>query len=157
MRYTAKLKTPFGMLGIRAEGKWVRRIDYLARDAHRLGPRNVLSARACREIRRYLENPRHRFDLPICPAGTDFQRRIWKEVARIPSGSTRTYMDIAHALHTAPRPVGAACGANPIALVIPCHRVVASNGLGGFNHRRSGSFVEIKRWLLQHEGAYCAE
>lgn len=82
--------------------------------------------------------------------GTDFQRKVWKEIEKIPFGSTRTYAEIAKALEKpgAARAVGSACGANPLPLFVPCHRVVASNGgLGGY----SGG-LDIKKKLLRIEG-----
>jgi len=82
-------------------------------------------------------------------------QRLGNKAALIdgPSGRTLTYLDVARRLRTAPRPVGGACGANRIPLVIPCHRVVASGGLGGFMKHRGGFPLEVKRWLLKHEGA----
>ncbi|MGH8800240.1 MAG: methylated-DNA--[protein]-cysteine S-methyltransferase, partial [Casimicrobiaceae bacterium] len=78
---------------------------------------------------------------------------VWDALATIPVGESRTYGELARSLHTAPRAVGGACGANPIALVIPCHRVVGSQGsLGGFMGVTAGDPIAIKRWLLTHEG-----
>jgi O-6-methylguanine DNA methyltransferase len=83
------------------------------------------------------------------PEGTEFQRAVWKEIRKIPRGQTRTYGEIAAAIGrpNAVRAVGSACGANPIPLWIPCHRVVAKNGLGGF-----GSGLPWKKMLLELEG-----
>ena len=150
--YQAKVGTPFAVLGIRAEGETLTGIDYLPRGAATLEPLTRFAERACRQIERYLEDPGFRFDLPFDARGTAFQRRVWRAVHAIPSGRTLTYVDIARQLRTAPRPVGGACGANRIPLVIPCHRVVASGGIGGFMHSRRGPGIEIKRWLLRHEG-----
>ncbi len=106
-----------------------------------------------RQIERYLADPHYRFTLPLSPAGTPFRRRVWEALSRIPVGESRTYGELARQLHTAPRAVGGACGANDIALVIPCHRVVGSHGsLGGFMHADAGDPLSIKRWLLAHEG-----
>ena len=85
--------------------------------------------------------------------GTGYQHRVWEAVRAIPLGATRSYLDVAQQIGSAPRPVGTACGANRIPLLIPCHRVVGSSGLGGFMHSRGGKPLEIKRWLLRHEGA----
>jgi O-6-methylguanine DNA methyltransferase len=85
------------------------------------------------------------------PHGTDFQRRVWATLRRIPTGSTWSYTDLAHAVDapTAVRAVGAANGANPIWLLIPCHRAIGANGsLTGY-----AGGLERKRWLLEHEGA----
>ena len=83
--------------------------------------------------------------------GTAFQRRVWDRIAAIPRGETRTYGDLARMLRSAPRAVGQACGNNYFPLVIPCHRVVAAGGLGGFAHTSSGYLLDVKRWLLAHE------
>ena len=76
---------------------------------------------------------------------------MWQALSNIPSGQTRYYSELAAQLQSSPRAVGGACGANPIALVVPCHRVLAKSGLGGFMHQRSGQALDIKRWLLTHE------
>ena len=87
------------------------------------------------------------------PGGTAFQRRVWDAIAAIPLAESRTYGEVARGLHSAARAVGQACGANRIALIIPCHRVVGSRGsLGGFMNKDRGDPVAIKRWLLAHEG-----
>jgi len=151
-RYHARLKAPFAVLGIRTVGERVTDIEYLPRGAAELPPLNALAARTCKEIERYLDDADYSIDVPFDYAGTLFQRRVWKEIAGIRAGSTLTYGDIARKLRTAPRPVGGACGANRLPLVIPCHRVVGTNGLGGFMNTRAGDPLEIKRWLLRHEG-----
>jgi methylated-DNA-[protein]-cysteine S-methyltransferase len=80
---------------------------------------------------------------------------VWAEISAIPLGKTETYGQLAKNLKNAPRAVGQACGANPYPLVVPCHRVVASNGgLGGFNRQGGGFLLEVKRWLLAHEHAF---
>lgn len=150
--YQARYPAPFAVLGIRTAGERLAGIDYLPPRAAPLAPLNRLAEEACRQIERYLDDPQFRFTLPFVYAGTPFQCRVWREIRRIPSGSTRTYLDIARRLGTAARPVGGACGANRVPLVIPCHRVVGRAGLGGFMHAKGGLPLEIKRWLLRHEG-----
>jgi methylated-DNA-[protein]-cysteine S-methyltransferase len=149
----ARLATPFAVLGIHTAGESLTHIEYLPKGAATLAPINRFAERVCRQIERYLDDPGHPFDLPFDYAGTEFQCRVWRAIHSIPSGQTLTYRDLARQLRTAPRPVGGACGANRIPLVIPCHRVVASGGIGGFMHARGGAPLEIKRWLLRHEGA----
>ena len=151
--YAAKFATPFSVLGIRTEGGNLTGIEYLSRRVATLDPVNALAARVCRPVERYLDDPEILFDLPLACAGTDFQQRVWRVLCTIPSGTTLTYLDVARRLKSAPRPVGGACGANPIPLVIPCHRVVASSGIGGFMNARGGQPIEIKKWLLRHEHA----
>lgn len=92
------------------------------------------------------------FDLPVELRGTPFQRRVWAVLRSIPSGRTLTYGEIARKLGTSARAIGGACRANPCPIVVPCHRVVAAKGLGGFAGDTSGRKLEAKRWLLRHEG-----
>lgn len=150
--YDARLPTPFAVLGVRTAGEKLVGIDYLPRGAATLDPISRLAERVSRQIERYLEDPEFRFDLPFDFRGSEFRCRVWRAIHVIPSGKTLTYLDVARRLNTAPRPVGGACGANRIPLVIPCHRVVGSSGIGGFMHTRRGPGIEIKRWLLKHEG-----
>jgi methylated-DNA-[protein]-cysteine S-methyltransferase len=150
--YQAKYPTPFAVLGIRTAGSLLTAIDYLPPGVAVLAPLDPLAEKACRQIERYLDDPGFRFDLPFEFDGTAFQRRVWQAICKIQSGRTLTYLDIARKLATAPRPVGGACGANRIPIVIPCHRVVGSNGIGGFMKSRDGFPLDIKRWLLKHEG-----
>lgn len=149
--FQAKLLTPFAVLGIRAREEWLEGIEYLPRGAALLSPQNRLAARACRQIEKYLDDPDYRFDIPVCMHGTLYQRQVWAAISRIPPGRTRTYSDIARLLGSGARAIGGACGANRLPLIIPCHRVVATQGLGGFMRARAGSALEIKRWLLRHE------
>jgi len=151
--YQARHPTPFAVLGIRAAGALLTGIDYLPRGAATLEPLTPFAARVCRQIDRYLDDPEFRFALPFDYRGTEFQCRVWREISSISSGKTNTYKEIAWRLKSAPRPVGGACGANRIPLLIPCHRVLASNGIGGFMHARGGYPLEVKRWLLRHERA----
>ena len=151
--YHAKLATPFAVLGVRTIGERVTDIDYLPLGIETLAPTTRLAERACREIERYLEDPQYGPQVPFDYAGTAFQCRVWREISAIPCGSTLTYKDIARALRTAPRPVGGACGRNRLPIVIPCHRVLAAGGLGGFMGGTGSGALAIKRWLLRHEGA----
>jgi methylated-DNA-[protein]-cysteine S-methyltransferase len=151
--YAARLRTPFAVLGIRTGSHAVTGIEYLIRQEREEAPVDAVAERACRQLERYLNDPHWRFTLPLAPSGTVFRRRVWDALARIPVGESRTYGELARRLHTAPRAIGGACGANPIALVIPCHRVVGSQGsLGGFMGVTEGDPIAIKRWLLAHEG-----
>jgi methylated-DNA-[protein]-cysteine S-methyltransferase len=150
--FQARLATPFGMVGVRTEGERIAEIVYLPRSYAALAPANGLAERASRQIERYLDDPCFRWDLPLQRAGTEFQRRVWQRIAAIGSGLTRSYGDLAKDLGSAPRAVGQACGENRFPLVIPCHRVVAAGGLGGFAHRDAGFLLSVKRWLLRHEG-----
>ena len=141
------------MLGIRTSAGALVGIEYLPKGERAQAPTDAVAERACRQIERYLADAQFRFSLPLAPAGTPFRRRVWDTLSQIPIGESRTYGELARRLHTAPRAIGGACGANPIALVIPCHRVVGTQGsLGGFMGVTEGDPIAIKRWLLAHEG-----
>ena len=105
------------------------------------------------QLEEYFAGKRQAFDLPLAPSGTGFQRRVWAEISAIPAGQTRSYGELARQLGSAARAVGQACGANPFPLIVPCHRVTSAQGLGGFAHSSGGWLLEVKRWLLRHEGA----
>ena len=152
--FCAVVEAPFGALGIRTEGEALREVVYLPPSFALQAPRNALAERAAREVERYLDEPDFRFTLPLAPAGTAFQQKVWQVIAAIPRGSVLTYGDVARRIGSAPRAVGQACGANWYPLMIPCHRVTAAGGLGGFSHHDDvgGFHLGVKRWLLAHEG-----
>lgn len=150
--FHAKFPAPFAVLGIRTIGERVADIEYLPPGVAPLAPLNKLAERVCRQIERYLDDPAYEFDLPFEYSGTAFQCKVWRQISAIPPGRTLTYNDVAKALKTAPRPVGGACGANRLPIVIPCHRVLSANGIGGFMRGRGQDALAIKRWLLRHEG-----
>ncbi len=114
-------------------------------------PVTAAGRRAGSALRRYLGNPRIRFDVPLALEGTAFQKRVWRALRDIPVGKTIGYGELARRLKTSARAVGGACRANPVPIVIPCHRVVAAGGEGGFMGRTRGRAMALKRWLLQHE------
>ena len=88
----------------------------------------------------------------LAPVGTSFQKAVWSELSKIPLGEIRTYGDIAKKLNSSARAVGNACRKNPIQIIIPCHRVISAKGLGGYAGETDGKQINIKRWLLSHEG-----
>lgn len=148
--YSPELAPGFA-LGMRCNADEILAIEFLEPRAA-LAPRTPLAKEAVRQLSAYLKNSQFSFGLPLAPAGTPFQRRVWEGIAAIPTGKTRTYGELAAAIHSGPRAVGNACGANPYPLAVPCHRVVASGGgLGGFGRGRGGLLLEVKRWLLAHE------
>lgn len=150
--YQAIVAAPGFALGICCSEDDVCAIEYLAAQPAQ-PPSNPLAAEVARQILAYLDDPAFEFGLPLRPVGTFFQRRVWAEIERIPLGQCLTYGQVAKNIRNAPRAVGQACGRNPYPLVVPCHRVVASGGgLGGFSQHGDGFQLDIKRWLLQHEG-----
>ena len=152
-KFSAVIPTPFGALGILSPGECLEEIEFLPPGHSVALPANKLAELAVRQLERYLVDPDFRFELPLARHGTDFRRRIWAAIAAIPRGQTRTYGDLARDANSAARAVGQACGDNPLPIVIPCHRVVAATGLGGFAHDSGGFLLDVKRWLLRHEGA----
>jgi methylated-DNA-[protein]-cysteine S-methyltransferase len=138
-------------VAVATRGGRVAEIRYLPPSVEAKAPGNPLAERAARQLERYREDPDARFDLPLLIEGTPFQRRLWTALCEIPRGKTLTYGELARRLDAEARAVGQACGDNRLPIVIPCHRVVAANGLGGFAHATGGYLLEAKRWLLIHE------
>jgi methylated-DNA-[protein]-cysteine S-methyltransferase len=138
-------------VAVATRGGRVSEIRYLPPSSASKCPGNELAERAARQLERYREDPDTRFDLPLLIEGTPFQRRLWDALCEIPRGRTLTYGELARRLGGEARAVGQACGDNRLPIVIPCHRVVAANGIGGFAHATDGYLLEAKRWLLAHE------
>jgi methylated-DNA-[protein]-cysteine S-methyltransferase len=103
------------------------------------------------QLHAYFDGALTAFDLPLAPDGSPYRQRVWGALVAIPYGATRTYIDIARVAGGSPRSVGGANGANPIPIIIPCHRVVATNGIGGYS---GGEGLPTKRALLALEGTY---
>jgi methylated-DNA-[protein]-cysteine S-methyltransferase len=154
--FQACVRAPFATLGVTTSDKHVTGIRFLSPSVPARAPkRDTLAYLVCVQLQAYLDNPRYAFDLPLALAGTRHRLEVWEAMQRIAPGETRTYGDLARELRSSARAVGGACGANPIPIVVPCHRVVAANrSLGGFMGSRAEGFeLGIKRWLLEHEGA----
>jgi len=152
--FSAIVPAPFGAVGIRTSEGCVRELVYLP---HHFGAKDAqdgLAEQAARQVAQYLDDPDFAFSLPLCEGGSSFQHRVWDAICAIPRGSVRTYGQIARLIGSAPRAVGQACGANWFPLIIPCHRVTAAGGLGGFSNHddENGFHLSVKRWLLRHEG-----
>jgi methylated-DNA-[protein]-cysteine S-methyltransferase len=166
MAYYDLLESPVGTVFVGGSAEGIHRVDFLGGDREvdwflgrlaaeagvplddvRRDP--VAAAEATRQLREYFAGERTVFDLPLAPRGTEFQRRVWMALREIPAGETRSYGQIAARLGqpTASRAVGAANGQNPLAVVVPCHRVVGANGtLTGY-----AGGLDRKAWLLDHE------
>lgn len=152
--YDAIVTFPGFSLGICCSGEAIEAIDFLEPCDERVGSQPLAQA-AVRQLRAYLKDASFKFSLPLAPAGTAFQQRVWAGIATIPAGQTRSYGALADGLHSSARAVGGACGANPYPVVVPCHRIIAADGgLGGFSRQRGGFLLEAKRWLLHHEGIH---
>ena len=153
MDYQAKLPTPFGVLGIRCTNNALIGIDFLPAGEKPQRATSVFAKTVCEQLQRYLKDPDAQFSLPLELSGTAHQKKVWQAMLAIPRGKTRSYGELAAELKSCAQAVGQACGANPIPVIVPCHRVVGKAGLGGFAHHTSGAHLDIKRWLLAHEGA----
>lgn len=151
MTYQAKLAAPFGVLGVHCTEDALTGIEFLAPDTPLQAPADAFSRKVCEQLTAYFANPDFRFSLPLQFNSTVHQGKVWQAMCAIPRGRTRQYGELARELASSPRAVGQACGANPIPIVIPCHRVVGKTGLGGFANHSEGLTLDIKRWLLAHE------
>ena len=149
--YDAVLPAPMCRLGARFTGDALTRLDFLPADAELSSRIDTRARQVSVQLEAYWQDPRHVFDLFYVPLGTPFQLRVWHALMRIPAGRPTTYGSLAGRLGTAPRAVGQACGANPLPILIPCHRVVAARGVGGFMHADSGMPLDVKIALLAHE------
>ncbi len=141
------VETQFGRLGVEETDGAITRLVWNGRDDE---PQTPLLAEAAAQLTAYDQGRLQQFDLPYRVSGSEFQRQVCDLMYAIPLGETRTYGDIAKDLGQPPQPVGQACGANPIPVIIPCHRVLAANGLGGFS---GDGGIETKVALLRHERA----
>lgn len=150
---SAVLVTPFGALGLLESDGRVTEIRFLPPGTPPSPATSDEGRAVSRWIAAYLADPDQPLPAALAPSGTPFQHRVWAAIAAIPRGQVRSYGDLARELASAPRAVGQACGANPLPLLIPCHRVVSAQGLGGFANAREGYRLDAKRWLLAHEGA----
>ncbi len=149
MTKTGYIQTPLGDIGISEDGGAITEVFFGLRQPGEDASSPLLE-KAANQLREYFAGRRRNFDLPLAPQGTPFSQRVWAALLKIPYGETCSYGDIARAVGSpkAFRAVGMANNRNPIAIVIPCHRVIGSDGtLVGY-----GSGLDKKRWLLALEG-----
>jgi methylated-DNA-[protein]-cysteine S-methyltransferase len=155
--YDAMTLTPIGLVGVRLCKEKLAGIDFLPANSPEQAPTSAAATEAIRQICAYFADPCFSPDLPLLDQGTDFQRRVWQALRTIPPSTVLTYGALAQRLGSAPRAVGGACRANPWPILVPCHRVVAAHSLGGYTGATAGYWLEIKAWLLRHEGAIIGE
>ncbi|MGV8851016.1 MAG: methylated-DNA--[protein]-cysteine S-methyltransferase [Rhodoglobus sp.] len=154
--YVYRLPSPIGQIELSSDGT---SLTGLAIERAGTLPRQDEAERSCavlqdaaRQLTEYFSGKRRSFELPLSAAGTDFQRSVWNQLNQLPFGAAVSYADIGRATGrpTAGRAVGGAVGANPIPIIVPCHRVLASNRrITGYS---GGDGVPTKEWLLAHEG-----
>ncbi|MCK4950879.1 MAG: methylated-DNA--[protein]-cysteine S-methyltransferase [Gammaproteobacteria bacterium] len=150
--YHAIMKSPLGTLGIEVQGDHLLAIDFLSDARKEKKPDSPMAKEVVNQLGQYFKNPEWEFSIPLLPADTAFRRRVRNALNNIPAGKVRSYGAVAKKLRSAPRAVGGACRANPVPIVVPCHRVVAQSGIGGFSGSTQGKEIMIKQWLLSHEG-----
>ena len=149
---TIRFETPLGIMAIDSHEGTIRRLQW----GHKVRARSTTAATAPEltearaQLEAYFDGRLQQFDLPLEVDGSGFQRAVCDAMSAIPFGDTLTYGDIAKGTDASAQAVGNACGANPIPVIIPCHRVLGASSLGGFS---GAGGVEAKVWLLRHEGA----
>lgn len=157
--FSAIVAAPFGAIGIRTAAGSVHELVYLPPHFGELNAVDPVAEQAARQVEHYLADADFPFTLALPEVGTGFQRKVWDAIRAIPRGTVRTYGQIGKQIGCgSPRAVGQACGANWFPLVVPCHRVTAAGGLGGFSNddAENGFHLSVKRWLLKHEGVSSA-
>lgn len=140
------MHTPVGEVTLTEEDGAIVAVDWGRGRDQAMTP---LLARAREQLNEYFDGTRRAFHLPLRPSGSQFQHAVWNAMLRIPFGETRTYGELAKEVDGPARAVGGACGANPIPIIIPCHRVLAANHMGGYSGQGG---VETKKALLKLEG-----
>ncbi len=147
--YFGYYQSPIGLVEIGGTSGAIHSLDFVERRRENVASNGMMEG-VIQQIDQYFKGTRSEFDLAIDPQGTDFQKAVWRQLLRIPFGRTASYGDIARAIGNpkAVRAVGAANGRNPISLVVPCHRIIGSDGsLTGY-----GGGLWRKEWLLKLEG-----
>ena len=149
----AVMQFPFGnvKLAIRLTGNTLTKLGFVPVTTRNRKLASAAGRRIIRQLKHYFSDPGSTFSIPLAPQGTDFQRKVWKALRDIPAGRVCSYGELADRLATSPRAVGNACRNNPIAIVIPCHRVVAASGPGGYSGDTDGDMLAVKERLLAHE------
>ena len=145
------ISSPLGMIQITHQQGKLTQLTVLPEETPIKPTEDKESQSLLAELSAYFNNPKHIFTIPYSLSGTPFQQRVWQALQKIPSGQTMSYGALAKQLNTSPRAIGQACRTNPIPIVIPCHRVVAKTGMGGFAGQREGRMLQVKEWLLNHE------
>ncbi|MFP3874086.1 MAG: methylated-DNA--[protein]-cysteine S-methyltransferase [Thiohalophilus sp.] len=148
-----QVTVPPGILAVTLSGELITAVDLPARARKQLpGPTRPLEKRLAAGLKAYFVDAAAPLDWPLQFEGTDFQQRVWRALRAIPAGTVKTYGQLAAEIGGCAQAVGNACRQNPIPLYIPCHRVVARQGIGGFAGKTAGQSIRLKRWLLLHEG-----
>jgi methylated-DNA-[protein]-cysteine S-methyltransferase len=147
MSYKAIIQTPIGKLGISTLGQLLTRLDFLTDETALIAAHEEITNNIVNQLNQYFQYPSFQFNIPYQLQGTPFQNRVWQTLSKLPIQKTVSYGTLAKKLKTGARAIGNACRANPLPILIPCHRVIAQGNLGGYK----GKEISIKKWLLNHE------
>jgi methylated-DNA-[protein]-cysteine S-methyltransferase len=146
------LESPLGRLGICLHAGCLSRVDFLPDTVPLQAPVSLIASRVAAQFDGYFEDAQQHFSVPVAPAATLFRQRVFTALSAIPTGQTRSYGELAAQLGSGARAVGNACRRNPLAIIVPCHRVVGASGIGGYAGHTAGPELRRKLWLLDHEG-----
>lgn len=138
-------------VGIQTHAGQLAAIDFLPSSTNVKPADNATARQIADQLEAYISNGKFQFSLPLLLQGTAFQQKVWRALLTTRAGETCSYGAIASQLHSSARAVGNACRTNPIPIVVPCHRIVAKRGIGGYCGETSGPQMRIKQWLLEHE------
>jgi len=149
---TAILALPVGRVAVHSRDDTIDGIEYLPPGTALIAARSAPARAFAAQLQEYLASPGLQFDVPLADDhGTEHQRRVWRRLRTIPAGAPLSYGVLAAELGSGARAVAGACRSNPFPLVVPCHRVLAKSGIGGFAGHSDGWRVELKQWLIEHE------
>jgi methylated-DNA-[protein]-cysteine S-methyltransferase len=148
--YDAIIPAPFGAVGIKTQDDFLVEVDLLPEFKSVKPASSAFAATITNQIENYFTDPHSPLEIAYAVKGTHFQKRVWQAISSIPAGQVLTYSELAKKVNSGSRAVANVCGANQVPLFIPCHRVVAKKGLGGFMQGKANGLA-IKQWLLDHE------
>lgn len=151
--YSAVIRTPIPespFIELLFEDNVISEVRFFAEPSQEKLPSTPVHAEMARWFKHYFKNPAASYQGRVA-SGTPYQQRVWRRLQQIPAGEERSYGELATELASCAQAVAGACRANPIPILIPCHRVVSSSGVGGYMGQTTGKAVAIKQWLLQHE------
>lgn len=151
--YTAIIDSPCGMLGILDNGEVLQAINFLYNTQPLRRPSSLLAEEVINQLESFFSDSTFEFNLPLTKAITPFQSKARQALLSIPVGKTMSYGNVAKTIASSARAIAGACRRNPVPIIVPCHRVVAVDGLGGFAGALDGKPLENKKWLLKHESA----
>lgn len=151
MKSQMTFDAPFGQIMLHADGHSVQGIELFPELSTIVSHSSDILQQLEQQLTSYFSAPKIIWTIPLDVKGTVFQQKVWRYMQAIPLGETRSYGEVAEVLNSSARAVGNACRANPFPIIVPCHRIVAKKGIGGFSGQRCGNQIAVKTWLLAHE------